>query len=295
MPISLSEFFLGFVVPGIIATVAGAFLRWPLVANSKINVTLFGGLIIGAFFLGCDQLETLEEDVERYMNRSGAHWVPFFAAAAVLISLIDELINSKLGRVLQAVIFLGFLPLAAWWLIPDYPIHAEFRTWTVTGFALMLGLIWCSLEFAGRKQVGPFPVLLGAILIGAIGSGTIVLLPLLSAALTCGVMVAVIAGAALFTTAAQHQAAKPMAALFSVCFCGLLYAAYAGLPVAFSGENLKRDLAAVLAAVSPCLLFLYGWGKDAEGRLAWSRGALVTGLCLVPAVAALALAYMQAQ
>ena len=301
MPISGSEFLWGFVHPGllvvlvgVVVSLSGVVSRWPNCARAGAAFVLGVAFLLGwqGILFGSQGVTTkLEWNTERF----GTHWIPYAAVLAVLISVLDVFIPGKIGRAIQALLFIAFLPVAAWFLVPDYRPHEEIRTWIIIGFSLALGVTWCAIDFASRKQVGPFPVLLGPVLIGAVAAATIALLPLLSAAKMCGVLVAVMTGAALFARKNQEAFARPAAALFAVVFCGLLYSAYAGIPGSFAGENFRRDLAATLAAVSPWLFFLFGWGKNEDGRLTWSRGGLVTVLCLVPAIAGLALSYLQGQ
>ncbi len=274
----IQQILLATVVPGLIAAVAGAVWRWPLRLHSQAGRLISSVAIISGFALGCWALEELAWNTERY----GKHWVPYAASLAVFISLIDLAIPGKVGRVLQAILFLAFLPAAAWFLAADYPVHREWRWWIVGGLAIAMGLAWCAGEFAARRQKGIFPILLAPVLISTFAA-VLTANNSLPIAQMCGAMVAVIAGAALFAGRQQQPIARPAAAFFAVALVGLLYGSYADGISAWKGTELARDVSFVLCVVSAWLVPLYVLFTRGDQGLTWGRGILATILIVAPA------------
>ncbi|MDA7977767.1 MAG: hypothetical protein MPJ50_03225 [Pirellulales bacterium] len=288
MPFDTSQFLLAFVIPGVAAAIAGALWRWPPREEPGLGSFLTGLVLAGGFVFGCWALGRLEWMPEPF----GSGWVPYAAVSAVLVSGFNVLLGGVAGRVLQALLTLAFVVAAAWLMVRDSASQADFRWWAVGALAGAMALTWWTGEFAWRRQNGRFPVLLSPILLGMIAVVTMFNLASTSSLEMCSVAVAVMTGGALFAGANQKSVAKPAMAIFSVAYCGLLYAAYAGLTNAYKSEYVYRNLATLLAAVSPWLILLYGFWRDEEKRLPWKRGLLLTAVIITPALAGMGLSFL---
>lgn len=215
-------------------------------------------------------------------------------AVGVLISWVDLVLRGFAGRVIQALLFLAFLPTAAWLLAPDYKVHSELRWEIVAGLAGVMGIAWCATEWTAYKQKGRFPFLLGPILI-ALMAAVVGACTLGSVAIMCGTVVASLTGLALFAANKQQPILRTAAAFYPVALTGLMYAAYSGDFRAFRGTELSLDLAFALVGCSMCLLPLYVFRRQVEAPTSWRLGLILTVVIVAPAAAGASWLVMESQ